>query len=41
VRVDHVVADLELDDGDLDLKVLDLLVDALLRNSASSFYVCK
>jgi hypothetical protein len=30
--VDDVVADVEFDDRDLDFKVLDLLVDALLRN---------
>jgi hypothetical protein len=37
VRVDDVVADVELDYCDFDFKVLDLLVDALLRNSPSSF----
>jgi hypothetical protein len=34
VGVDHVVADVELHYGDFGDEVLDLLVDALLRNSS-------
>jgi hypothetical protein len=39
VGIDDVVADVELDNRyfDFDFKVLDLLVDALLRNNGPSF----